>query len=270
MKLAPAAFVAIGFALAVVAIAYAYFYYYEPKMATAASFNEVSDQLDAVIAQAPNAQKRVEEANAKVQEAVDRWNAIAIRKTPPADWKQAGVDLNINAWQVTNMSIPYRNMLQKAINQQVKAGGVKVINGPLVPNFSRNASDILRVNYNYPVLQFPVVFVGPSTVVVRGTYNQIMSNVRAWNHMPNYLAMATNLRITGTSPELTGTYQVMIVGYVRGQEIFPPVPQGTPAGLRLRDPGIPTGGGSPGDPNAAPGGPGVNPAPPMGVDDEDR
>lgn len=270
MKLAPAAFVAIGFALAVVAIAYAYFYYYEPKMATAASFNEVSDQLDAVIAQAPNAQKRVEEANAKVQEAVDRWNAIAIRKTPPADWKQAGVDLNINAWQVTNMSIPYRNMLQKAINQQVKAGGVKVINGPLVPNFSRNAAEILRLDYNYPVLPFPVVFVGPSEVVVRGTYNQIMANVRAWNSMPNYLAMATNLRITGTSPELTGRYVVMIVGYVRGQEIFPPVPQGSPAGVKLRDPGIPTGGGSPAGANAAPGGPGVNPPPPMGVPEEDR
>lgn len=66
--------------------------------------------------------------------------------------------------------------------------------------------------------------------------------------MPNFLAVADGLQITGTSPVLTGTYNLTMVAFIRGDRVFPRVPDGVaaPAG------GAPGPGGAPG----APGGPG--------------
>ena len=44
--------------------------------------------------------------------------------------------------------------------------------------------------------------------------------------MPNYLAVADGLRLDGTSPNLTGTYNLTIVGFMRTKSLAPDVPEG--------------------------------------------
>ena len=48
--------------------------------------------------------------------------------------------------------------------------------------------------------------------------------------MPNYLAVADGLQITGTTPTMTGRYNLSIVAYIRGDKIAPPVPEGGASG----------------------------------------
>ena len=80
---------------------------------------------------------------------------------------------------------------------------------------------------------------------------QIMANVRAYKSMPRYLAVADGLAISGTSPNLTGTYNLSIVGFIRtASSIFPAdtsaatAPGGAPGapgapGLQLAASGLP-------------------------------
>jgi hypothetical protein len=52
--------------------------------------------------------------------------------------------------------------------------------------------------------------------------------------MPNYLAVADGLQITGTTPTMTGRYNLTVVAYIRGDKIAPPVPEGgaAPGGVQ--------------------------------------
>ena len=85
-----------------------------------------------------------------------------------------------------------------------------------------------------------------------------MDNVRAYKTMPHYLAVADGLRIDGTSPNLTGTYNLTIVGFIRAKKIAPAVNEGAAAAATGGFGG--TGGfpGGPGGPGGfgGPGGPG--------------
>lgn len=138
--------------------------------------------------------------------------------------------------------------MQKMLNQQVKAGGIRVISGPTIPPPPGDPTQILLSYFNYPGLP-PVVIFDLGTVTVQGTYQQITDNIEAWSNMPHFLAVADGLKLQGTSPILTATYQVSIVGFLQTdptRPIFPPVP---PEGQLV---GTTT--------TAAPGTPGANPA----------
>lgn len=226
MKLSGITWFIIGLSVALVAIAFAYFQYYQPDMQLAAWNRDRAAALDTEIAKRSAANKRVEEAEKMVQEKAEQWKQTVLARTPPDNVNQGGINLAVNAWQLTVDSQRFRNSVQRAVNRQVKRGGVIVEQGPEIPAPDMNATSIVASYYNYPAVNFPVVIYDLGQVVVRGTYAQITQNMRAWSTMPNYLAVADGLSITGTSPNMTGRYNLTVVGFIRGSQIFPPVPEG--------------------------------------------
>ena len=196
-----------------------------------------------------------------VNRAAQDWNAVVATKTPSNSLANNGIDLNVNAYQLTVDSLKYRNNVQRAFNHQLHAGGVKVVAAPEIPFPTDSAKDILANYYNYPAFGFPVVLWELGSVTVSGTYQQITANMRAWSSMPRYLAVADGLVLTGTSPNLTGTYNVTLVGFLKAKTVTPTPPEGaapTNAG------GPPQGMGGPGAPGGPPqsigrGGPGGPP-----------
>lgn len=243
MKLSPWTIIAIGFSVFLVAISFALFQHWLPNMADKSYHDTFRQQLETEINKRPLAQKRVDDAKAKVEQMSEQWMAVVNEKTPSNNVGSGGVNVGVNSWQLVVDSRKFRNNMQRAFNAQVRRGGVTVVNGPAIPEPTMEAPAILSSYYNYPAIGFPVVMVDFGAVTVRGTYAQIVENVRSWSSMPNYLAVADGLQFTGTSPDLTATYNLSMVAFIRGSEVFPAVPEGAaPAGGA---PGGAPGGGGP-------------------------
>jgi hypothetical protein len=193
------------------------------------------------------ANRRVEKAVAAVNQMAREWQGVVAAKTPPSDVGSGGINISVQRWQLVADSFAFRNNIQRAVNAQVKKGGVTVIQSPFVPQPTTNAAQIVESYYNYPAIRFPVAIFDLGQVTVRGTYSQITENVRAWKNMPRYLAVASGLQVTGTSPRLVGTYNVTLVAYIRGDKVAAPVPEvggaaiaaggGGTAGGVVQDPG---------------------------------
>jgi hypothetical protein len=263
MKLSPLTILIIGVCICVMLMVYG-FNQFQPNMAEAKGLEDNAAALNAEGDKLPQAKKRVEKAKAKLQATADSWEQIVQVSTPPATLAEGGIDLNENAWQLVIDTHTYRDNIQRAVNAQVKKGGVKVLAGPQVPLSPESATTILSEFYNYPAIKFPVVIFDLGTIQVEGTYDQIMANVRSYAHMPHYLAVADGLRLEGTSPKLRATYSVSIIGYIRSKKIFPPVPESGGASTGLAGsfgaPGAAGGLGGPAGvtgPPAGFGGPGV-------------
>lgn len=258
MKLSPLTIILIGVSILIIAISYGLFQHWMPNTTEAHYYETYAQQLEAEGNKLPQAQNRLKNAEALVKTKADEWRAVVATKTPAPSLEGRGIDLSLNGWQLVVDSKKFRNNIQRAVNAQLVKGGVKIVGqGPQVPEPGDDASGILAGYYNYPAIAFPVVIFDLGQVTVEGTYNQIMENVRSWKNMPHYLAVADGLQITGTSPKLRGTYSVSIVGYIRGKQLFPPVPEGAGGGGTA--PGGPGGANGPvgiGGPAGRPGGPG--------------
>jgi hypothetical protein len=244
MKLSALPIILIGLAVGVVVLAYAFFWEYKPNMDQAAFDTEQARALETEANKMPLAKKRVELAEQMVREREAAWSSIVATRTLPSMLARGGINLNQNAWQLVIDARKYRNNAQRAINAQLKKGGVVVVNGPAVPFPDETAPTILANYFNYPAVPFPVVIFDLGTVTVRGNYTQIANHVRSWSTMPNYLAVTDGLQITGTSPQLTGTYNLSVVGYIEVGGLYPPVPEGGAAstgtgGTTPGGPGIP-------------------------------
>lgn len=258
--------IAISFSLVV--ISYALFFEWMPKSKEAELWEENAKQLREQAAKHPQAKRKIEKANAQIRAVEAKWNAILAEKTPEAEVSRGGINLNVNAFQLIIDTKRFRNNVQRALNKQLLAGGVKVV-GPYVPGVGDNddPNSLLASYYNYPAIAFPVVIYDLGQVTVQGTYEQIMNHVRAWSKMPRYLAVADGLRLSGTAPILTGTYNLSVVGFIRDTGIYPPVPFGSggaaaPAGgvAAAGGGGAPFGGRGPGaGAFGGPGGPGGSP-----------
>lgn len=212
-----------------------------PNMEDAKNREEAAEKWEREKANLPAAKRRLQQAKDIVQATADDWQKIVATRTPPASLAAGGIDLNRHAWQLVVDSQQYRNSIQRAVNAQVRQGGVTVINGPTVPGPDQDATRIVAGYYNYPAIPFPVVIFDLGTITVQGTYEQIKANMKGWSSMPNYLAVASGLTLNGTSPVLTGTYSVSMVGYIRGDKIYPEVPQGGGTGTPGQG-GAPAGG----------------------------
>jgi hypothetical protein len=235
MKLSPLTIILIGASILIMALSYGFFQHYLPNSTEAGYYRTFAEQLEAEGNQLPAAENRLKKAEELVTTKAAEWRAVVATKTPLPDVNARGVNLNVDGWQLTVDTKKFRDNIQRAVNAQIVKGGVKVVGaGPQVPMPTDNAADVLASFYNYPAIAFPVVILDLGTITVTGTEAQIMENHRAWKNMPRYLAVAHNLAISGTSPNLTGTYDVTMVGYIRGKQIFPAVPQG----------GAPSGGGA--------------------------
>lgn len=215
---------------------------YLPNMEDARNREDIASKYETEAAKLGKAQQRKKAAEEIVQAKADEWQKVVAARTP------IHINLNKHAWQLVVDSQGYRNAIQIAVNAQVKKGGVTVLNGPVVPFPDQDASRIVSTYYNYPAIPFPVVIFDLGTITVQGTYDQIKQNVKGWSEMPNYLAVADGLTLNGTSPVLTASYSVSMVGYIRGEKIYPAVPEGA----------APSGGGG------AAGGGGGRPAGPTG------
>jgi hypothetical protein len=280
MKLSPITIYILGVAVAIIALSFAFFHQFIPNSADAASYAERRAELEAEANKLPDSKRKVEQAKQMVRAQAAAWRSIAATRTPPQNVNQGGINLAVNAWQLSVDVRKFRNSIQKAVNAQVRKGGVRVVNGPLVPAPDINAAvsgqgGLLTSYFNFPVYPFPVVIFDLGQVTVQGTYQQILANVRSYKNMPRYLAVTDGLQISGTSPNLTGTYNLSILGYIRGKDVFPPVPEaaagGAGGGGGFGGPGGPPGGfpggfpGAPGGPAGAFGGPGGRSGPPAGI-----
>lgn len=223
MKLSPLTLYVIGF-FVVFAAAMVSLSMFLPNIEEAKNYNEHANlYIDEAMKQ-PQANKKVELAIAEVNKMGAEWQQVVAVKTPPNHLPN-GINLNVNRWQLTNDSVIFRNSMQRAVNAQMKRGGVKVITGPSIPPPPNTAGKIVEY-YNYPAIKFPVLIFDLGQVTVQGSTSQIMQNMRAWSNMPNYLAVADGLQLSGTSPTMTGRYNVTIVAYIRGDKISGPVPEG--------------------------------------------
>ncbi|MCW5937829.1 MAG: hypothetical protein KIT11_11050 [Fimbriimonadaceae bacterium] len=237
MKLSPLTIIILGLAVVIMAFGIGLSQYL-PNMEEAQYQKEYAEKLLAEANKQKQANQKVEKAIKDVNDIAAEWQTVVANRTPPQDVQRGGINLAANRWQLTVDSLRFRDSMQRAVNRQVKAGGVTVVQGPTIPPPPDSASTVVETYYNYPAIRFPVVIFDLGQIVVRGTLNQIFENMRSWSNMPNYLAVADGLTVTGTSPELTGTYTVSIVGYIRGDRISPPVPEtgggpgapGAPAG----------------------------------------
>ena len=144
----------------------------------------------------------------------------------------------------------FRDEVQRDVNRQMRKGGVLVINGPTVPMPPEDPAAVVASYFNYPAANTPVAIFDLGQVTIRGTFDQIAANIQAWSDMPNYLAVADGLSISGTSPNLTATYNVSVLAFLRGKELAPDTAFVAPAA----DTGAGGGGGGAASPMSGPGG----------------
>jgi hypothetical protein len=250
MKLGFFSFFAIGFAVAVIILSYTWFWTYVPDMEDAQAQEDYAVQLQTEAKKLPQAAVRRQHAADLVNDTVRKWQAVVATRTVPGSIAAGGINMAVNAWQMTIDVRLFRNSIQRAVNKQVKAGGIKVINAPLIPFPGTEAAGIVSEYFNYPAIPFPVVIFDLGQITVQGTYPQIKANMAAWSHMPNYLAVADGLALTGTAPILTATYNVTIVGYIHGTVVYPTVREAAaPSGTA---PAAGGGGGGTGRPTGGP------------------
>lgn len=220
----------IGISLALVLLCVGYFQFYQPNMTEARYNSEQADKLAAEGAKLASMKKKVQEAIQLRTDAVNTWQEIVMEKTPPTDLHNAGIDLSVNRYQLTVDVLLFRNRLQEKINHQIHMGGVKVLSGPVVPDFPSDPSTIIEAGFGYPTNKFPVRVFDFGRVRVQGTREQIRENVEGWTRIPNLIAVADGLTIEGTSPTFTATYTLSVLMYVRAKDVFPPLPSGASNG----------------------------------------
>ncbi len=226
MKLSPLTILLCGIAVAIVALSWAFFQEYRPNQEEASYWREQAQLLQAEANMLTRARDRKKKAEEMVEEKAAQWRQVVATNTPPASLASGGIDLGVNGWQLTVDTPKFRNNVQRLVNAQVRAGGVTVVSGPAIPQPDQSASSILANYFNYPAFPYPIVIWDLGQVSVRGNYHQINENIRSWSRMPRFLAVADGLQLSGTSPMLTGTYNLTIVGFMRGKEFFPQLPEG--------------------------------------------
>lgn len=263
MKLSALTIYIIGLAVAIIALSFGFFHQFMPNMKDAESFNARAEELQAEAAKEGKAKKRLEDAKGLVEQEAAKWRAIVAKRTPENSVKRGGIDLSVNGWQLTVDSQQFRNNIQRDVNAQIRAGGVKVLQAPTIPGpgVNESANSLINSYYQLQTYGFPVLIFNLGTITVEGTYDQIMANVRSYASMPNYLAVADGLALTGTNGQFTGTYNLTVIGFIRATDIFPAVPEIGAAGGAGG--GSPFGGGAFGA-ASGPGGPG-GPPPGFGI-----
>jgi hypothetical protein len=245
-----------GIFIGLTLISYGYFQFYAPDTKEAELTNAYADQLRVEAAKVPATEQRIENAKLRVQQAADEWRAITANKSAGG----AGfIDLTQDPLALTVNAPSYRDKVQRAVNSQVRAGGVTVVNGPLIPVPGNDPTNLLNTYFNYSTLFYPVVIFEPGTVTVRGTFDQIARNVTSWSNMRDYFVVVDGLQITGTLPELTATYNLVLLGYIPGG-VAGPLAQPVVTGGTGQGGGVPGGPAPAGGGGGAPGGrPGIGP-----------
>jgi hypothetical protein len=219
--------VIMGVAASLIVLCLAFFKWVKPDATQAGYEKAYADQLSAEGDKLPAAKKRVEKAIKMVNERATIWNRYVGPRTLPDSLGEGGINLDENPYQLAVDTLKFRNNVQRAVNAQIVKGGIKLVgSGPYVPGptDTNSVGGLLASYYNYPTIKFPVVIYNLGTIVVTGTYDQIIANVKAYKTMPHYLAETDGLRISGTSPHFVGSYQLTIVGFLKAPKLFGAMP----------------------------------------------
>lgn len=195
-------------------VAYGWFQFYKPDVAEAALINEYADALHREATKKSKAEQRREKAIAYVEKTAEELRVLLDKKWANGE---GFIDLGVDPFTLVTTAPMFRDKVQNAVNRQLKHGGVEVQTAPLIPFPGTNPATLMDSYFNYTRLPYPVVIYDLGNVTVTGTYEQIVQNVEGWTNMPDYFAVTHGLAITGTSPELTATYSVSIVGFLPGQ-----------------------------------------------------
>lgn len=250
MKIGSFTYIAIGLAVSIIFVSYAFFYHWKPNTTEIADWKTYRNNLRTETGKEQQVFQRVRSAEEQLKVKIAEWRQIVAVRTPPPSVAQGGIDLSVTGFQLVLDTPKFRNSMQRAVNQQMRAGGVRVIQGPTIASPPGDPQAILAGYFNYPPLNYPVAVFDLGRVTVEGTFDQISQNMAAWSRMPHYLAVADGLTLTGTSPRLTGAYAVSLVAFIQTpRPVFPPIV----SGQVVAAPGAP--GGRPG--GAAPGVPGA-------------
>jgi hypothetical protein len=226
MKISPWTIIVVGLSISLIMISYALFQFFLPNSNQAALFRTWGQELKAEADKLPRAKKRVDNAIEQVKEAEAKWDVVVRTKTPPSSVESGGINLAVDRYTLTVHSLRFRDSVQSAINRQMRSGGVTVISGAAVPPPTDDPATILSSYYLYPdSTAMPVAVFDLGQVTVRGTWDQIRANIENWSNMPNYLAVADNVTIVESADrQLTATYDLTVVAFVRGKEISPAIP----------------------------------------------
>ncbi len=211
--------------ISVILLAYAFFYHFVPNQTKASYQKEYIQQLQDEAYKLPLAKKRLKQTEKTIEEMAAQWQSLVLQKTPPQSVKEGGIDLSVNRWQLTADVRKFRDRVQKNLNLQLKKGGVLVLKGPQIPFPSSSASTIIESYFNYPAIPFPVTIFDLGQVMVEGTLDQLSLHMKAWNDMSHFFAITDGLKFLGTSPKIIATYNLSLVGFIRGHHIAPQVPE---------------------------------------------
>ena len=265
MKISALSIIVLGLAIGIVVLSYGYFQKWQPNTTAAQYYRDYQQQLVTEINKTPIAIKNFEEAEKMRDQKAAEWQTYVATRTPPSTLPN-GIDLSVDPWQLAIDAPKFRDSAQRQINAQLKAGGVKVVSGPEIPAPEADSTALLATYFNTATFNYPIVIWELGQVTVTGTYKQITANVRAWSNMKGFLAVTDGLAITGTDTPLTGTYNLVVVGYLKGRNFFGGVNQGVATASRSAGgPGGPGGGGGrAGGPRMISGPPGSSGAGPTG------
>ncbi len=225
MKLSPLPIYLLGIVFAICVLLYAFMVKWTPDQTEAGYYRELATKYRAEAAKMPDAKKRVADAKAKIEEIGARWQEFVIAHTPQTGVANGGIDLSRDRWSLTVDAPKFHDNVQRALNTQLKRGGITVVSGPSVPMPPGSATNVVEDYFNFPAFNFPVAIFDLGQVTVQGSWSQIAAHMAAWRDMPNYMAVTDGLTIQGLSPTLTATYNLTLVAYIRGQRISPPVPE---------------------------------------------
>jgi len=133
MKLSALTIYILGISLFIILVSYAYLMVYQPNMEKAKNNADYKTALKTEVDKFKQTQKRVDQAKQMVETKAAEWNVVVATHTPPTTVKDGGIDLSVNPFQLTVDTQIYRNNIQRAVNAQVRKGGVRVVNGPSIP-----------------------------------------------------------------------------------------------------------------------------------------
>jgi hypothetical protein len=219
MKISALSIIVLGLAIGLVVLSYGFFEKWVPNTTEAQYQRDYQQQLITEINKTKQAEQNFVQAEKMRDEKAAEWQAVVAAKTPPLGLPN-GINLSVDPWQLAIDAPKFRDSAQRQINAQLKVGGVKVISGPEVPAPEPNSTALLASYFNTATFGYPIVIWELGQVTVSGTYKQITANVRAWSHMKGFLAVTDGLAITGTDTPLTGTYNLVVVGYLKGSNFF--------------------------------------------------
>ncbi len=224
MKLSSLTIIWIGIAAGLCFLMFAFFQYWQPNTAEAAAYLKHRDDLHAEVEKRQTLVKNREKAQKEADEVRVKWLGILAGRTPDSALPR-GIDTTVNPYQLTVNTRKFKDEIQRAVNTQLMRGGVKILGtGPAIPEPDDAPGPLLASFYNYPAIPFPVLIFDLGTIRIQGTWNQIMDHVHAWRTMPHYMAVVNGLNIQGTSPALTASYQLSIIGYLREKSVHAVVP----------------------------------------------